>query len=122
MNTLKRILDVLHCRVEDILKPWASYLPVVEDKKSVPGEQMNGITVLLRTKYKNYMQATVEKLVSNVSIFHNLILFYCFVSHIHYFLLKRTVLYVEMYPWSIVAPHTYLLQKYNKRSKKSCKP
>lgn len=27
---------------------------------------MNAITVMLRTKYKNYMQAMVEKLVSNV--------------------------------------------------------
>ncbi|KAK9156471.1 hypothetical protein Sjap_003951 [Stephania japonica] len=66
MNTLKRILDVLHCRVEDILKSWASYLPIVEDKKSALGEQMNGVTVLLRTKYKNYMQAIVEKFVSNM--------------------------------------------------------
>ncbi|CAK7349180.1 unnamed protein product [Dovyalis caffra] len=66
LNTIKRILDVLHCRVEDILKSWASYLPLVGDKKSICGEQMNGITVLLRTKYKNYLQATVEKLVNNV--------------------------------------------------------
>ncbi|XP_059661311.1 uncharacterized protein LOC132307532 [Cornus florida] len=66
LNTIKRILDVLHCRVEDILKAWASYLPVVGDKKSLFGEQMNGITVLLRTKYKNYMQATVVKLVNNM--------------------------------------------------------
>lgn len=65
LNTLKRILDVLHCRVEDILKSWASCLPVVGDRKSAFGEQLNGITVMLRTKYKNYMQATVEKLVSN---------------------------------------------------------
>ncbi|CAL5406118.1 unnamed protein product [Camellia sinensis] len=66
LNTIKRILDVLHCKVEDILKSWASYLPVIEDKKSLFGEQMNGITVLLRTKYKNYMQATVVKLVNNM--------------------------------------------------------
>ncbi|XP_038704638.1 uncharacterized protein LOC120000578 [Tripterygium wilfordii] len=66
MNTIKRILDVLHCRVEDLLKSWASYLPVAGDKKSLFGEQMNGITVVLRTKYKNYLQATVEKLVSNI--------------------------------------------------------
>lgn len=65
---MKRILDVLHCKVEDILKSWASYLPVMEDnKKSQFGEQMNGITVLLRTKYKTYLQATVGKLISNVS-------------------------------------------------------
>lgn len=66
MNTVKRILEVLHCRVEDILKPWASCLPVVGDRKSVFGEQLNEVTVMLRTKYKNYMQATVEKLISNV--------------------------------------------------------
>lgn len=66
LNTIKRILDVLHCRVEDILKPWGSCLPVIEERKAVFGEQMNGITVLLRTKYKTYMQATVEKLITNM--------------------------------------------------------
>lgn len=66
MNTVKRILEVLHCRVEDILKLWASCLPVVGDRKSVFGERLNEVTVMLRTKYKNYMQATVEKLVNNV--------------------------------------------------------
>ncbi|KAJ8748210.1 hypothetical protein K2173_000618 [Erythroxylum novogranatense] len=73
LNTIKRILDVLHCRVEDILKSWASYLlPVVGgDKKSPFGEHMNGITVLLRTKYKNYLQAIVEKLVSNMQANRN---------------------------------------------------
>ncbi|KAF6135093.1 hypothetical protein GIB67_040404 [Kingdonia uniflora] len=62
LNTIERVLDVLHCRVEDIFKPWASCVPLTEDKKLIFGEQLNGITVLLRTKYKNYMQATVEKL------------------------------------------------------------
>lgn len=64
---MKRILDVLHCRVEEILKTWASVLPVMGDKKSQFGEQMNAVTVLLRTKYKTYLQATVGKLISNVS-------------------------------------------------------
>lgn len=74
LNTIKRILDILHCRVEDKLKSWASYLPVVNgDQKSNFGEQMNGITVLLRTKYKNYMQATVVKLISNVSKYNFLL-------------------------------------------------
>ncbi|XP_022758871.1 uncharacterized protein LOC111305517 [Durio zibethinus] len=71
LNTVKRILDVLHCRVEDILKSWASYLPLTGDKKSLFGEQMNGITVMLRTKYKNYLQATVEKLVNNTQANRN---------------------------------------------------
>ncbi|XP_004305865.1 PREDICTED: uncharacterized protein LOC101301517 [Fragaria vesca subsp. vesca] len=72
LNTMKRILDVLHCKVEDILKSWASYLPVMGDnKKAQFGEQMNGITVLLRTKYKTYLQATVGKLISNLQANRN---------------------------------------------------
>ncbi|KAL7129260.1 hypothetical protein ABFS83_13G053500 [Erythranthe nasuta] len=66
LNTVKRILDVLHCRIEDKLKSWASYLPLNGDNKSNFGEQMNAITVLLRTKYKNYIQAIVVKLASNM--------------------------------------------------------
>ncbi|XP_068636555.1 uncharacterized protein [Aristolochia californica] len=70
LNTVKRILDVLHCRVEDTLRRWASCLPVMGDQK-IFGEQLNEITVMLRTKYKNYMQATVEKLVSNTQANRN---------------------------------------------------
>lgn len=67
LNTIKRVLDVLHCRIEDKLKSWACYLPVNGgDKKSTYGEQMNAVTVLFRTKYKNYMQAIVVKLTSNM--------------------------------------------------------
>ncbi|CAL1392983.1 unnamed protein product [Linum trigynum] len=42
LNTIKRIIDVFL------------------------GEQTNGIPVLLKTNYKNYLQATVEKLVNNM--------------------------------------------------------
>ncbi|GFP90263.1 hypothetical protein PHJA_001170200 [Phtheirospermum japonicum] len=67
LNTTKRILDVLHCRIEEKLKSWASYLlPTNGDSKFTFGEQMNAITVLLRTKYKNYIQAIVVKLASNM--------------------------------------------------------
>ncbi|KAK4398224.1 hypothetical protein Sango_1297900 [Sesamum angolense] len=66
LNTMKRILDILHCRIEDKLKSWASYLPANGDNKSTFGEQMNATTVLLRTKYKNYIQAIVVKLASNM--------------------------------------------------------
>ncbi|XP_059282074.1 uncharacterized protein LOC132035924 isoform X2 [Lycium ferocissimum] len=66
LNTIKRILDVLHCQLEDILKSWASYLPANGEKKSNFGEQLNGVTVLLRTKYKNYMQAIIIKLAHNM--------------------------------------------------------
>ncbi|KAG9448831.1 hypothetical protein H6P81_008796 [Aristolochia fimbriata] len=71
LNTVKRILDVLHCRVEDTLRPWASCLPIIGDQKTLFGEQLNEITVMLRTKYKNYTQATVEKLVSNTQANRN---------------------------------------------------
>lgn len=73
MNTIKRILDVLHCKLEDVLKSWASYLPANGEKKSNFGEQLNGVTVLLRTKYKNYMQAIIIKLASNVSNYYYLV-------------------------------------------------
>lgn len=59
------MLDVLHCRVEDSLKSWAAYLTITNGN-AVFGEQMNSITVMLRKKYKKYLQAIVEKLVSNV--------------------------------------------------------
>ncbi|PIN25617.1 hypothetical protein CDL12_01647 [Handroanthus impetiginosus] len=72
LNTMKRILDVLHCRIEDKLKSWASYLPINGDNNSSTfGEQMNAITVLLRTKYKNYVQAIVVKLASNMQANRN---------------------------------------------------
>uniref|UniRef100_A0A0E0CHC6 MHD1 domain-containing protein n=1 Tax=Oryza meridionalis TaxID=40149 RepID=A0A0E0CHC6_9ORYZ len=64
MNTVKRMLDMLHCRVEDSLKSWAAYLTITNGN-AVFGEQMNSITVMLRKKYKKYLQAIVEKLVSN---------------------------------------------------------
>ncbi|XP_072963151.1 uncharacterized protein [Typha angustifolia] len=64
LNSIKRILDVLHSRVENILKSWAAYLTIA-DGNAVFGEQMNAITVMLRKKYKKYLQAIVEKLVSN---------------------------------------------------------
>jgi hypothetical protein len=73
LNTIKRILDVLHCRVEEILNSWARCLPVMGDKKLF-GEQMNGITVLLRTRYKTYLQAIIGNLVNNVR--HSSILYF----------------------------------------------
>uniref|UniRef100_K3YPK3 Uncharacterized protein n=1 Tax=Setaria italica TaxID=4555 RepID=K3YPK3_SETIT len=70
MNTVKRMLDMLHCRVEDILKSWAAYLTITSGN-TVFGEQMNSITVMLRKKYKNYLKAIVDKLVSNAQANRN---------------------------------------------------
>jgi len=78
---VKRILDVLHCRVENILKSWASYLTIA-DANPVFGEQMNAVTVMLRKKYKKYMESIVEKLVSNVSkCFFSFSSPYCVILH-----------------------------------------
>ncbi|KAJ1278382.1 hypothetical protein BS78_04G075200 [Paspalum vaginatum] len=70
MNTVKRMLDVLHCRVEDILKSWGAYLTITSGN-TVFGEQMNSITVMLKKKYKKYLQAIVDKLVSNTQASRN---------------------------------------------------
>ncbi|KAG0532195.1 hypothetical protein BDA96_04G087700 [Sorghum bicolor] len=70
MNTVKRMLDVLHCRVEDILKSWGAYL-TISNGNTVFGEQMNSITVMLKKKYKKYLQAIVDKLVSNAQANRN---------------------------------------------------
>jgi hypothetical protein len=67
MNTLKRMMDVLHCWVEEIMRPWAPLL-TVSDEISPFGEHMNSISVVLKQKYKKYIQAVVKKLLSNVSI------------------------------------------------------
>lgn len=73
MNTVKRMLDVLDCQVEDILKSWATYL-TISSGNTVFGEQMNSITVMLK-KYKKYLQAIVDKFVSNVRM-----TFACFIT------------------------------------------
>ncbi|WOK98149.1 hypothetical protein Cni_G06859 [Canna indica] len=64
LNTVKRILEVLHPGLENILKRWATCLRIVGEI-SIFGEQTNGITVTLRKKYKKYAQAIVDKLVAN---------------------------------------------------------
>lgn len=70
MNTVKRMLDVLDCQVEDILKSWATYL-TISSGNTVFGEQMNSITVMLK-KYKKYLQAIVDKFVSNTQAIRNM--------------------------------------------------
>eukprot|EP01018_Ginkgo_biloba_P025795 Gb_04081 [translate_table: standard] len=69
-NTIKRILDVLHPKIDTQLRSWASCLPVPGsgDRKIVFGEQLNGITVMLRAKYKSFLQAIVEKLADNTQV------------------------------------------------------
>lgn len=68
---MKRLLDVLRPRVEAQLKSWGSCIPDGSGGggggATAPGERLSEVTVLLRAKFRNYLQAVVEKLAENVS-------------------------------------------------------
>lgn len=66
LNSMKRMLDVLGPRVETQLKSWGSCIP--DGGSAVPGECLSEITVMLRAKFRNYLQAIVEKLAENAKI------------------------------------------------------
>ncbi|KAJ1383908.1 hypothetical protein SESBI_42978, partial [Sesbania bispinosa] len=63
LNSLKRMLDVLRPRLESQFKSWGSCLPNAGN--SAPGERLSEVTVMLRAKFRNYLQTIVEKLVEN---------------------------------------------------------
>ncbi|KAJ7965795.1 Pesticidal crystal cry8Ba protein [Quillaja saponaria] len=66
LNSMKRMLDILRPRVEHQFKSWGSCLP--GGGNSVPGERLSEVTVMLRTKFRNYLQAVVEKLAGNTKL------------------------------------------------------
>lgn len=63
---MKRMLDVLQPRIETQLKSWSSCIP--DGGSGVPGERLSEVTVMLRAKFRNYLQAIVEKLAENVCV------------------------------------------------------
>jgi hypothetical protein len=63
---MKRLLDVLRPRIESHLKSWSSCIPNGGNSAAI-GERLSEVTVTLRAKFRNYMQAVVEKLSENVS-------------------------------------------------------
>ncbi|KAM1203766.1 hypothetical protein ACFX13_020079 [Malus domestica] len=63
LNSLKRMLDVLRPQIEVQFKSWGSCIP--DAGNTVPGERLSEVTVMLRAKLKNYIQAVVEKLAEN---------------------------------------------------------
>ncbi|XP_031492844.1 uncharacterized protein LOC116259261 [Nymphaea colorata] len=66
LNTIKRWLDVLQPKIEAQLKSWVACIP---DGGSVSaGERLSEITVMLRSKFRNYLQAVVEKLCDNTRV------------------------------------------------------
>uniref|UniRef100_A0A0D9VLB6 Uncharacterized protein n=1 Tax=Leersia perrieri TaxID=77586 RepID=A0A0D9VLB6_9ORYZ len=64
LNTMKRLLDVLRPRIESHLKSWSSCIPNGGNTTAI-GERLSEVTVTLRAKFRNYMQAVVEKLSEN---------------------------------------------------------
>ncbi|KAM7523795.1 hypothetical protein LguiA_013697 [Lonicera macranthoides] len=68
LNSMKRMLDVLRPKIETQLKFCVSCIP--NGGSDVPGDRLSEVTVMLRTKFKSYIQAVVEKLAEN-SRLHN---------------------------------------------------
>ncbi|XP_065876247.1 uncharacterized protein [Euphorbia lathyris] len=66
LNSMKRMLDVLGPKIETQMKSWISRFPDGVD--TVQGECLSEITVLLRSKFRSYIQAIVEKLAENTKL------------------------------------------------------
>ncbi|XXG86523.1 hypothetical protein AAC387_Pa11g1398 [Persea americana] len=66
LNSMKRLLDVLRPKIELMLKSWGSCMP--DGGTSASGERLSEVTVMLRAKFRNYLQAVVEKLAENTQV------------------------------------------------------
>ncbi|TYI92883.1 hypothetical protein E1A91_D02G102000v1 [Gossypium mustelinum] len=66
LNSMKRMLDVLRPKIETQFKSWGSCIP--EGGNKAPGEHLSEVTVMLRTKFRGYLQAVVEKLAENTKL------------------------------------------------------
>ena len=67
LNSMKKILDAFHPKIETHLISRSSGLP--DDGKYVRGEHLTEVSTLLRTKFRSYVQAIEEKLAENVGVF-----------------------------------------------------
>lgn len=70
MNSLKRMLETLRPQIESQVKVWGSCIP----ESGTIGESLSEVTVMIRSKFRAYVQAVIEKLVENVS---SLLCVYC---------------------------------------------
>ncbi|GAV59244.1 hypothetical protein CFOL_v3_02775 [Cephalotus follicularis] len=66
LNSMKRMLDELRPKIETKIKSWCSCIP--DSENAAPGECFGEITVLLKAKFRNILQAVVEKLAENTSV------------------------------------------------------
>ncbi|XP_077249880.1 uncharacterized protein LOC143889519 [Tasmannia lanceolata] len=68
LNTLKRLLDVLLPKIETQLRSWGSCIPSPDGGSAVAGDCLHEVTVMLRSKFRNYIDAVVEKLAENTRL------------------------------------------------------
>ncbi|XP_073289109.1 uncharacterized protein [Primulina huaijiensis] len=68
LNSMKRMLDVLRPQIEAQLKMWVSCIP--ENGNMVAGESLSEVTVMIRSKFRAYVQSVTDKLVENTKL-HN---------------------------------------------------
>ncbi|XP_047315577.1 uncharacterized protein LOC124919388 [Impatiens glandulifera] len=66
LNSMKIMLDLRLPEIESQMKSWSSCIN--DETNPAPGECLNEVKVMLRTKFKNYVQALVEKLVENTRV------------------------------------------------------
>ncbi|KAM7253374.1 hypothetical protein ACFE04_008816 [Oxalis oulophora] len=66
LNSMKRMLDVLHTKIESQFKSWGSCIP--EGGNTAPGDRLSEVMVMLRAKFRNYLQAIVDKLAENAKL------------------------------------------------------
>ncbi|KAA8538165.1 hypothetical protein F0562_027773 [Nyssa sinensis] len=66
LNSMKRMLDILRPKIEHQLRSWGSCIP--DGGNTAPGERLSEVTVMLRTKFRNYLQVVVEKLAENTKL------------------------------------------------------
>ncbi|KAJ8551142.1 hypothetical protein K7X08_000512 [Anisodus acutangulus] len=69
LNSMKRMLDILRPKIEQQFKSWGSCIP--EGGNTAPGERLSEVTVMLRSKFRNYVQTVIEKLAENTKLQNN---------------------------------------------------
>ncbi|XP_071704850.1 uncharacterized protein [Rutidosis leptorrhynchoides] len=65
-NLMKKMLEVLQPEIESWFKPHGSCIS--ESENAVPGELLSEVAVTLRTKFRNYLNAVVEKFAGNTKL------------------------------------------------------
>lgn len=68
LNSMKRMLDILRPQIEAQVKAWGSCIP--ENGNTAPGDCLSEVTVMIRSKFRAYVQAVVDKLIENTNL-HN---------------------------------------------------